>query len=45
MKIYGLTDAEVAESKAKYGDNSMTEQKGEPDRQCGALHSGAGGLV
>ena len=29
MKIYGLTDAEVAESKAKYGDNSMTEQKGE----------------
>ena len=29
MKILGLTDAEVAESKAKYGDNSMTEQKGE----------------
>ncbi len=29
MKIVGLTDAEVAESKAKYGDNSMTEQKGE----------------
>jgi len=29
MKIVGLTDAEVAASKAKYGDNSMTEQKGE----------------
>ncbi len=26
MKKFGLTDAEVAESKAKYGDNSMTEQ-------------------
>ena len=29
MKIVGLTDAEVAASKAKYGDNSMTEQQGE----------------
>lgn len=29
MKITGLTDAEVAESKSKYGDNSMTEQQGE----------------
>ncbi|MBQ4396405.1 MAG: calcium-translocating P-type ATPase, PMCA-type [Clostridia bacterium] len=29
MKIKGLTDAEVAASKAKYGDNSMTEQPGE----------------
>lgn len=29
MKITGLTDVEVAESKAKYGDNSMTEQQGE----------------
>lgn len=29
MKIQGLTDAEVAASKQKYGDNSMTEQKGE----------------
>ncbi|MGN0475058.1 MAG: HAD-IC family P-type ATPase, partial [Acutalibacteraceae bacterium] len=29
MKITGLTDAEVAESKEKYGDNSMTEQQGE----------------
>ncbi len=26
MEKFGLTDAEVAESKAKYGDNSMTEQ-------------------
>lgn len=26
MKKFGLTDSEVAESKAKYGDNSMTEQ-------------------
>lgn len=26
MKKFGLTDKEVAESKAKYGDNSMTEQ-------------------
>lgn len=26
MKKIGLTDKEVAESKAKYGDNSMTEQ-------------------
>ena len=29
MKKFGLTDKEVAESKAKYGDNSMTEQAGE----------------
>ena len=29
MAKFGLTDSEVAESKAKYGDNSMTEQKGE----------------
>ena len=29
MKKLGLTDAEVAASKEKYGDNSMTEQKGE----------------
>lgn len=26
MKKFGLTDAEAAESKEKYGDNSMTEQ-------------------
>ena len=26
MKNFGLTDAQVAESKAKYGDNSMTAQ-------------------
>lgn len=26
MKNFGLTDKEAAESKAKYGDNSMTEQ-------------------
>lgn len=26
MEKFGLTDKEVAESKAKYGDNSMTEQ-------------------
>ncbi len=26
MKQFGLTDKEAAESKAKYGDNSMTEQ-------------------
>ncbi len=26
MKKFGLTDSEVAESKQKYGDNSMTEQ-------------------
>ena len=26
MKKFGLTDKEVAESKTKYGDNSMTEQ-------------------
>ena len=26
MKKFGLTDKEVAESKQKYGDNSMTEQ-------------------
>ncbi len=26
MKKFGLTDKEVGESKAKYGDNSMTEQ-------------------
>ncbi len=29
MKHFGLTDQQVAESKAKYGDNSMTEQKTE----------------
>ena len=29
MKKFGLTDKEVAESKAKYGDNSMTEQSSE----------------
>lgn len=29
MKNFGLTDNEVAESKAKYGDNSMTEQASE----------------
>ena len=29
MKKFGLTDAEVAESKAKFGDNSMTEQASE----------------
>lgn len=29
MKIYGLSDAQVAESKQKYGDNSLTEQKKE----------------
>ena len=29
MKVWGLTDAEVAASREKYGDNSMTEQKGE----------------
>lgn len=29
MKITGLTDAEVAQSKEQYGDNSMTEQQGE----------------
>ncbi len=29
MKHFGLTDQQVAESKAKYGDNSMTEQKSE----------------
>lgn len=29
MKITGLTDAQVEESKAKYGDNRMTEQQGE----------------
>jgi len=29
MKKFGLTDQEVAESKAKYGDNSMTEQASE----------------
>ncbi|MGN1118727.1 MAG: calcium-translocating P-type ATPase, PMCA-type [Oscillospiraceae bacterium] len=29
MKKFGLTDQEAAESKAKYGDNSMTEQSGE----------------
>lgn len=29
MKKFGLTDKEVAESKAKYGDNSMTEQASE----------------
>lgn len=29
MKITGLTDAQVESSKAKYGDNRMTEQKGE----------------
>ena len=29
MKNFGLTDQEVAESKAKYGDNSMTEQASE----------------
>lgn len=29
MKQFGLTDKEVAESKAKFGDNSMTEQKSE----------------
>ncbi len=29
MKNFGLTDKQVAESKAKYGDNSMTEQKSE----------------
>ena len=26
MKITGLTDAQVAESKAKFGDNRITEQ-------------------
>ena len=26
MKITGLSDAQVAESKAKYGDNRITEQ-------------------
>ena len=29
MKKFGLTDKQVAESKAKYGDNSMTEQASE----------------
>ncbi len=29
MKKFGLTDKEVAESKEKYGDNSMTEQASE----------------
>ena len=29
MKKFGLTDAEAAESKKKYGDNSMTEQASE----------------
>lgn len=29
MKKFGLTDQEVADSKAKYGDNSMTEQASE----------------
>lgn len=29
MKKFGLTDAEVAESKKKFGDNSMTEQASE----------------
>ncbi|MGN1423973.1 MAG: calcium-translocating P-type ATPase, PMCA-type [Oscillospiraceae bacterium] len=29
MKNFGLTDKEAAESKAKYGDNSMTEQASE----------------
>ena len=29
MKKFGLTDKEVAESKEKYGDNSMTEQSSE----------------
>ncbi|WP_347559901.1 HAD-IC family P-type ATPase [Clostridium sp. AM58-1XD] len=29
MKITGLTDKQVEESKAKYGDNRMTEQQGE----------------
>ncbi len=29
MKHFGLTDQQVAESKAKHGDNSMTEQKTE----------------
>ncbi|MCH5195376.1 MAG: calcium-translocating P-type ATPase, PMCA-type [Oscillospiraceae bacterium] len=29
MKKFGLTDQEAAESKAKYGDNSMTEQASE----------------
>ena len=26
MKITGLTDAQVQENKAQYGDNSITEQ-------------------
>ncbi len=29
MKKFGLTDKEAAESKEKYGDNSMTERKSE----------------
>ena len=29
MKVYGLNDAQVQESKAKFGDNSISEQKGE----------------
>ena len=29
MKQFGLTDKEAAESKAKYGDNAMTEQASE----------------
>ncbi len=29
MKVYGLNDAQVQESKSKYGDNSISEQKGE----------------
>ncbi len=33
MKHFGLTDKQVEESKAKYGDNSMTEQKSESFRQ------------
>ncbi len=29
MKVYGLNDAQVQESKSKFGDNSISEQKGE----------------
>ena len=29
MKQFGLSDKEAAESKQKYGDNSMTEQASE----------------
>lgn len=29
MKVFGLNDAQVLESKEKYGDNSISEQKGE----------------